>query len=256
MKKSIVLAVLICCVVSQLSRGEDAPADQTIVLQAQVNLLKATLKQRDQRISHLEATIKDLQAQLKDAQAPVEAKVKELEANIKTLEVNIKALEGNIKTLEAENLRIQKQPPPVMAKGLNVVPFTGDEIPLSRLKTKPSDYIDVPFIVVGRIETKNYYNAGYGRAQETHVSFGLIELRANGTSTGDVLSVYGKKAMCGSLVDAIVAADQAGQTKRVVRLKVTFLRNRFSADFMMAELIDWQYLGADGTTWGPWQIGK
>jgi len=152
------------------------------------------------------------------------------------------------------------KPNPLTKKGTtpdtnNLVPFIGDETPLSLIEAYPERYVEESFYLIGAIKTTDIYFSKYYGAEKTHVAFDFQEIRPNKTSTGKFINLYLKKHLSQSLVETIVKTIQSGYSWKVVRVEVSILSRRFEpGSVMTAELLNWQTLTDDRYHWSEWQI--
>jgi hypothetical protein len=152
------------------------------------------------------------------------------------------------------------------------LPMMGDETPLTLVHVNVKDYIGRTFIIIGGVEVSDFYGWGYDNARDTHVAFWFKELTAERRpSAADSLTVCLRRSWSKPLVDAVVENVAKGFTGKIIRAKLTFLPERYeevqraeretSRDGKptgslkpAAELLDWQFLGSDQKSWGPWVI--
>lgn len=250
MKTSIVAALLM--VVSSLAFSQE----DTKLLQAENNMLKATVKSQ-------QSEIVDLKSKLAKADEPLKAKVADLEQQLKAAgdenakaEAEVEALKARVKTLEGF-VNALKAKPENSQKLL--VPLVGDETPLTKVKTSPKDYVNKTFIIIGGITAQDYYNFRYGDAKDTHMSFSLRELRQDGSPTREEANLYFRRGNAArDLVEAITAMIKDGKDGKLVRVKVTVDPARYDdGSSMMFEMVDYQFLKDDDkTAWGEWHVGQ
>jgi hypothetical protein len=137
----------------------------------------------------------------------------------------------------------------------NLVPFIGDETPLSLVEAYPERYVGKSFYLIGGVNVSNTYFSKYDSAKNTHVSFWFREIRPDKTTTGKDITLYLQKHLSQSLVDAIIKTVQSGYSGKIVRVEVSILSHRFDPGHVMtAELLNWQTLTDDKQHWTEWQI--
>jgi len=146
--------------------------------------------------------------------------IKELQAQIEQIQTIIKTQEAEIQRLKAtiELISDKKE-----SKPKNIVPFTGEETPLTMVKAYTKDYIGKTFIIIGAIQVGDYYNFKYGNAQDTHVSLGFTEMRQDWSLTGVTMTLYAEKTISKKLVDHITYVVARGYGGDLIRAKVTIL---------------------------------
>ncbi len=137
----------------------------------------------------------------------------------------------------------------------NLVPFIGDETPLSLIQAYPERYIGKSFFLIGGASIENFYSGKYSNAENTHVLFWFREIRPDKTTTGKFIQLYLEKHLSQSLVDAIIKTVQSGFSGKIIRVEASILPYRFEPGATMtAELINWQNLTDDRQHWTEWQI--
>jgi len=240
----LVAALLLVGVSGSVCAGEAAAIvmeKEIVQLRAENNLLRATLEQRNGEIADLKMALWKLSS-----------------ATVKPLEENIAVLKSRLAELEKENATLRSIKALAERGGeVKVVPLVGDETPLVKVMANPRDYIGKKFIVVGGLRVKNYYNFRYDDAEPTHVSLDLCELRADGSQTREDISLYLSRSVSKRIVDAVADAVGKGDRTKLVRAKVTILRERYADGMhLMAEMLDWQFRNAEGTGWEPWALGR
>jgi hypothetical protein len=215
-------------------------------------MIKAALETKNKKLAELEA-------QLTDAKKPFEEAIERLK---NTLGAEVLLLKSKVIELEKENATMR-----VTLGALNklsgkrgsatLVTMVGDEASLTKVKANPRDYISKEFVIVGGLAVDNYFNYGYLEAEKTHVSLYLRETRADGSLTGEYAYLYLSRSISAALVEAITKTVDEGYGGKIVRVKVAILRSRNTegSSSPLAELLDWQFLNAQGTGWQPWAIG-
>ena len=222
----VTLAILSVC---QVARAADANSvDPNLYLQ-KIKELERTVAAQQQKIDQLTAAIADAKKE-------------------------IEQLRAEAADLKNENATSQKQndEPNV------VLPFTGEETPLTMVKAYPKNYIGKTFIVIGCIRVEDSYYSKYFYAKETHVSLSLDEIRPNLTVTGESVALYVRREISKGLVEKINKNVDAGLRFAVIRAKATILENRYDPEggVMTAELVNWQFYSKDKKDWQDWVISE
>jgi len=149
-------------------------------------------------------------------------------------------------TVEAQDIKTNAEGRITFIKRL------GDETHIAEIRTYPTKYLEKPIILVGVVDTANYYNFGYENASTTHYSLKFTESTEDVKSLGD-LDVYASRKFAKPLVDAILGVESKGGAL-LVRLEVKVTARSFQRrDFQEAvELVDWQLPNESKSGWSPW----
>jgi len=137
-----------------------------------------------------------------------------------------------------------------------VPPPRGDETSLTKLQASPADYVDAPFFSIVGLRIDDYYNFRYENAQKSHYSLDGRELSKEGKCTGKSIRLYARRGEFDGVSGAIIDAtkDSTGALK-LARIKAVIKRERYEPQMeLMAELVDVQFAGEDGRTWGKWEV--
>ncbi len=59
------------------------------------------------------------------------------------------------------------------ARALERIPVVGDELSIARIKANPDQHFEAPFVLTGAAGISDYYNFGFGHAQDDFYSFQL-----------------------------------------------------------------------------------
>jgi len=136
-------------------------------------------------------------------------------------------------------------------------PLCGDEASLARLKDKPPEFIDRPFVLCGRVRASNRFEFGYGNAARTHYAFRFQPVTASGdVFPEDSASVYVSRRIGRGLADDVARVEaKTPDTPLLVRLTCTVHRNRLEngpANILgTVEATDWQYYDVESKAWAP-----
>ncbi len=196
----------------------------------------------------------DKNKELKQITKAQQQEIDRLAAALADAKKEIERLQAEVAELKEKNAKLQEQ----VGESVSSVLFTGEETPLTMVEAYTQKYIGKTFIAIGLIRVFDYYNYRYDGAKGTHVSLSFDELRQDMTHTNKDMSLYVRREISTNLVEKLTEAVSTGYKDKLVRVKVSILKNRYDPDCsgIMAELIDWQFLSSDKKSWQDWAISK
>ncbi len=156
----------------------------------------------------------------------------------------LKTIPADVAQALVDSLRLElahlHEPAKKQADPPELLPSTGSETPLIRVKASPRDYIDERFIVIGHAQISDYYNWGYRAAQGTHYSFQLRD--AHGGRT--IAHLYLMRGMGDSIAEQLTRNVERGIPSTPIRAVVSIDSDRkpMAETWDMLEVHDVQFL--------------
>ncbi|MFA5299349.1 MAG: hypothetical protein WC389_14260, partial [Lutibacter sp.] len=137
------------------------------------------------------------------------------------------------------------------------IPFSGEEVSLTEVVAYPKNYINKTFVVIGLVRIGDGYYSKYENAKGTHISLFFAEVRPDTSLTRERIHLYVKREIAKNLTDGIIKAIKAGHNSKLIKAKISILSERYDSRYgIVAELIDWQFLSADKSTWQNWSANN